>query len=84
MPSAAEIAALRLPFGLPFGREHFVVIQILCKRVQSRSLRGTGGWDKPLNNHEVLAFGREHFVVAQRSNLCNYVQLFSSSTPSRL
>ena len=36
-PSAAEIAALRLPFGLPFGREHFVVIQILCKRVQSRA-----------------------------------------------
>jgi len=31
MPSAAKIAALRLPFGLPFGREHFVVIQILCK-----------------------------------------------------
>ncbi len=31
-------------------------------------LRGTGGWNKPLNNHEVLATEREPEGPAQRSN----------------
>ncbi len=27
-----EVAALRLPFGLPFGREHFVVARAMLRR----------------------------------------------------
>ncbi|MBO6251745.1 MAG: hypothetical protein J6N71_10410 [Muribaculaceae bacterium] len=37
----ATIAALRLPFGLPFGREHFVVPE------QSRSLSPNIGEELP-------------------------------------
>ena len=31
---SAEVAALRLPFGLPFGREHFVVARAMLRRRQ--------------------------------------------------
>ena len=37
-------------------------------------LSGSGGSDKPLNNHEVLTTEWEPRGQAQRSNLCNSVQ----------
>ena len=45
-----------------FGLHHWLVAST------SWMLRGTGGWDKPLNNLEVLATEREPEGPAQRSN----------------
>ena len=37
----AEVAALRLPFGLPSGREHFVVARTMSSAAEIVQSRGT-------------------------------------------